>query len=69
MMTMMTTTNFSEIKNGRNKGFWPEYLPMHVHSSVYAILVQAICSHKYFKFFSVYSSYANIEMSRKLSLK
>ena len=54
---------------GRNKGFWPEYLPMHVHSSVYAILVQAICSHKCFKFFSVYSSYANIEMSRKLSLK
>ena len=40
MMTMMTTTNFSEMKIreeirvskfgrwGRNKGFWPEYLPM-----------------------------------------
>ena len=42
MMTLMMTTNFSEInKNreeigaskfgrwGRNKGFWPEYLPLY----------------------------------------
>ena len=41
MMTMMMTTYFSEIKKnreeirvskfggwGRNKGFWPEYLPL-----------------------------------------
>ena len=42
MMTLMMTTNFSEIKKkqgrnrgfkiwerGRNKGFWPEYLPLY----------------------------------------
>ena len=41
-MTMVMTTNFSETKKqggnksfkiwgwGRNKGFWPEYLPMNL---------------------------------------
>ena len=69
MIKIRIQTTSGDPKGWLRREFW------HAQSSVYAILMQAICSHKCFKFFfcfmflHVSSSYENIEMSHKLLLK